>query len=371
MAIYLTKDASKLLEFSIKQTSEVPSNDSWIVHSFLNMGKRLWVVIHEDSGWFFPMQSLKKKQLIHFKETIISYLMYYGTRMYLQPATLRQLSDSIEQADYVNSGRTRMNRIKTTREIVYMHEHLFDKKSLYNLKFMEACNNFYDMVGNNFQPLFKNFISSLQREDHRPIQIQAYEATVFLHHEHLEDTVYRHLMIPSHISFGHLAISLMKVFRYEQVHLHRFLCFNENKELEVSFVSQHEIDMGLAMEEFEFNENNYCLEDVLPLFPYVIFEYNYSASWKHLVVIHDITEDYPSLSVSIIKAEGLAPLDLHDSFEEYEHDLNRMDEKNLSFEQKSMEFNLERVKRMEDVLWVLEGEYKQLPMMKVDSVKMS
>lgn len=371
MAIYLTKDVQKLVEFPVRKEANDSCNDSWIVHSFLNSGKRLWVVIHEESGWFFPMQSLKKKQLINLKETMISYLMHYGTKMFLQPSTLRQLSDSIQQADFVNSGRSRVNRIKATRDIVYTYEHLFDKNSMFNVEFMEACNNYIDMMGYTFVSLFENFVNSLRREDYHPIQIQAYEATVFLHHETLENTVYRHIMIPSHISFGHLAFSLMKVFGYEQIHLHRFLCFNENKELEVSFISQDEIDMNLTLEEFEFNENEYCLEDVLPQFPYVIFEYNYSASWKHLVVIHEITEDYPSLSVSVIKAEGLAPLDEHESIEEYAHDMSIEDEKDLSFEQHRMKLRLQRIKQAKDVLWVMEHEYKQLPMVKVDQLKMS
>lgn len=116
--------------------------------------------------------------------------------------------------------------------------------------------------------------------------------------------IWREVVVPLRFTFAELHSVMQKLFSWADYHMHEFVILDKDTPV-VNIVSEFddfddERDEPVVLEQA-------TLEEYLPKYKRVVYQYDFGDSWEHLIEVQDILFDYDKYYANCLAGEGDAP----------------------------------------------------------------
>ncbi|KRG14612.1 hypothetical protein ACA30_10505 [Virgibacillus soli] len=272
----------------------------------MNNETRYPVVIYRPSSKDFS----KIKDLIY--EAISEAFRMEGVRKEVIEAYMAEAGEISFSKTANRSMVAKMNN--AVRDIEFMNEYL-DEKSRIQRYISIVAGRFIQMSGasDSFYPIEKTLeylgaIFGIDEHvgDDEVLDIDLYQLKIQINLEGHD--IWRRVLVPSTYSFRHLHHIIQTVFDWQNYHLHEFTVKgSKNKSLKIVMDDDLETMEYFDFDDFEMlRERFVALEEVLPEFGEVTYEYDFGDSWEHTVKLEKIVNS-KTFQATFLEGNGERP----------------------------------------------------------------
>lgn len=250
----------------------------------MNNETRYSIVIYRPSKKDFS----KINELI--RDAIITALQMEGVRKEVIEAYLEKAGEITFSKTASRSMVAKMNN--AVCEIEFMQEYL-DEKIRIQRYISIVTGRLIQLSGNNpgFYPIEKMFkCLSLIYGQEDVLEIELYQLKIKINIEGHE--IWRRVLVPSTYSFRHLHNIIQTVFDWHNAHLHEFVVERaDRKDLKIVMDDDPETMEYLDVDAFEIRQERFVgLEEILPTYGEVVYEYDFGDSWEHTITLEKVVK---------------------------------------------------------------------------------
>lgn len=252
----------------------------------------------------------KLKELIY--EAISEALRMEGVRKEVIETYMAQAGEISFSKTASKSMVAKMNN--AVREIEFMREYL-DEKTKIQRYISITTGRFIQMSGGNeaFYPFEKmleclGLVYGLDENSAMEdvLEIDLYQLKIQIDLDGHE--IWRRVFVPSTFSFRHLHYIIQTVFDWQNCHLHEFVVERpENKPFKIVMDDDPETMEYVNFDDFEIGQERFiALEEILPEFGEVIYEYDFGDSWEHIIKLEKIVKS-KAFQATYLEGNGERP----------------------------------------------------------------
>ncbi|GIN57391.1 plasmid pRiA4b ORF-3 family protein [Lederbergia ruris] len=272
----------------------------------MNNETRYPVVIYRPSSKDFS----KIKELIY--EAISEAFRMEGVRKEVIEAYMAKAGEISFSKTANRSMVAKMNN--AVRDIEFMNEYL-DEKSRIQRYISIVAGRFIQLSGANdsFYPVEKtleSLVTIFGIDEHvgvdEVLDIDLYQLKIQINLEGHD--IWRRVLVPSTYSFRHLHHIIQTVFDWQNYHLHEFTVKgSKNKSLKIVMDDDPETMEYFNFDDFEMLQERFvALEEILPEFGEVTYEYDFGDSWEHTIKFEKNVKS-KTFQVTFLEGNGERP----------------------------------------------------------------